>query len=321
MAAVPLDERERLARLAAGDGYRIVGEIGRGPRSTVYRALHEPLQQIVALKVFPAGLCTREEWEARLQRGAELWAALAHAQIVPIHRAGWWDGVPYLALEHVPHGSLTDRLADQSPLSSPSATRGEGRVRSAFRLVGQLAEIVGYLHRQGVVHGNLKPSNVLLAADDIPRLADFHLTGGLFLGPLPSDERKPGPLHAECEADSVPTELKESAGLAYLAPELLQNPGSELRPPTDIYGLGVILYELLTGRPPFGGGTTREMLEQVRSQDPVPPSQLNTEVTPQLEAFCLRCLRKNPWRRYARAYDLVTRLRHCSDDRPRPAGR
>jgi serine/threonine protein kinase len=284
VAAVPLDGTERLARLAARDGYQLVGAIGPGPRSTTYRALHGPLKQPVALKVFAAGVCTQAQWEARLRRGAELWAALAHPQIVPVHRAGWWDDAPYLAVEHIPHGSLSAKLADQ-PYP----------VRQALRLVEQLAEIVSYLHRQGVVHGNLKPTNVLLAADGIPRIVDFHPTGGLFLGPLP-------------EASS------EVAGLGYLAPELVRNPGAEPRPYTDIYGLGTILYELLTDRPPFAATSARDALEQVRSQDPVPPSHFRAEVTPHLEAVCLRCLRKNPWRRYSRAYDLVRRLRHLQDD-------
>ena len=102
----------------------------------------------------------------------------------------------------------------------------------------------------------MKPSNVLLAADGIPRVSDFRPTGGLFQGPLPADDSGP-------------------AGLGYLAPEMVREPGAEPRPYTDIYGLGMILYELLTGRPPFAGATAREMLEQVRSQDPVPPSRLN----------------------------------------------
>ncbi len=298
VAAVPLGEAERLARLAERDGYQIVGEIGRGPRSIVYHALYQPLKQPVAVKVFQAGTCTREEWEARLRRGADLWAALAHPQIVPVHRAGWWDGAPYLALEFVPHGSLAAKLAGHT-----------FPIRQAVRLVEQLAEIVAYIHRQGVVHGNLKPSNILLAADGIPRIIDFRLTGGLFVSPLPVDDQVPA---------GHPAHIGYLAGIGYLAPELIRDPGAELRLNTDIYGLGTILYELLTGRPPFAGTTARETREQVGAQDPVPPSRLNSEVTPHLEAVCLRCLRKNPWRRYYRVYDLLTRLRQLQDN---PEGR
>jgi serine/threonine protein kinase len=283
VAAAPVGARERLARLAERDGYQIVEEIGRGPRSTVYRALHSPLRQPVALKVIAEGVCTREAWEARLGRAADLWAALTHPHIVPIHRAGWWDGAPYLAMEYVPHGSLGDRLGRPYSISE------------ALLLVERLAEIVAYIHRQGAVHGNLKPSNVLLAADGIPRVADLLPAGGLFQGPLPADDT-------------------DSTGLGYLAPELVRDPGAEPRPHTDVYGLGLILYELLTGRPPFVGATAREMLDQVRSQDPAPPSGLNPAVTPHLQAFCLRCLRKNPWHRYHRAYDVLRRLRSFQDN-------
>jgi eukaryotic-like serine/threonine-protein kinase len=187
-------------------------------------------------------------------------------------------------VEYVPHGRLSARLAGR-PYP----------VREALRLVEQLAEVVSYIHRQGVVHGNLKPSNVLLAADGIPRVTDFRPTGGLFQGPLPADDA-------------------EAAGLGCLPPEVVRDPGAEPRPYTDTYGLGLILYELLTGRPAFAGATARETLEQVRSQDPLPPSRLNPQVPPPLEAFCLHCLRKDPWRRYSRAYDLFTRLQYFRDN-------
>jgi eukaryotic-like serine/threonine-protein kinase len=292
VAAIPLDATERLARLAARDGYEVVEEIGRGPRSTVYRALYGPLKQPVALKVFSEGTWTREEWEVNLRRGAELWGALAHPHIVSVQRGGWWHGRAYLAVEHVAHGSLAAKLS--GPISAPRR-RDKLGVAEALRLVEQLAEIVSYVHRQGIVHGNLKPSNVLFAADGIPRVADFRLTSSLFRGPVPADDR-------------------ELAGLGYLAPELVRNPSAEPRPHTDVYGLGAILYELLAGRPPFAGATAQETLEQVRSQDPVAPSRFNSGVTPHLEAFCLRCLKKNPWRRYPRAYDLQTRLRYFHEN-------
>src|SRR5262249_42155216 len=120
-------------------------------------------------------------------------------------------------------------------------------------------------------------------------------------------------------AEDVP----EPTGLGYLAPELTLAPDAEPRPHTDVYGLGVILYELLTGRPLFAAATARETLEQVRTQDPTPPSRLQPEVTPHLEAFCLRCLRKDPWRRPPRAHDVVTGLRYFQkeDDLPGPSRR
>jgi serine/threonine-protein kinase len=126
-------------------------------------------------------------------------------------------------------------------------------------------------------------------------VADFRLTSNLSRG-------------------SVATEDREVIGLGYLAPELARDPSADLRPHTDVYGLGIILYELLTGRPPFAATSAQEVLEQVRSQEPVAPSRFNSKVTPHLDAFCLRCLKKNAWRRYARAYDVLTRLRYFQEN-------
>jgi serine/threonine protein kinase len=294
VVAVPLSETERLSRLAARDGYEIMEEIGRGPRSTVFRATFGPLNQATAVKVFHPGVWTKAEWEARVQRDAELWAALTHPHLVAVQRAGWWDGIPFVAFEYVAQGSLAAKLTGK-----PFPTR------EALRLVEQLTAAVIYVHRQGVAHGNLKPSNVLLAADGIPRISDFDRTGGLFQGDFQWDGAKP-------------------AGLGYLTPERLRDPGSEARPHTDIYGLGLIFYELLTGMPAFAESSTRAILEQVTTQDPIAPSRINSEVTPHLEACCMRCLRKNPWRRYRRAFDLLLRLRSLEDhaeDRDRTGSR
>jgi serine/threonine protein kinase len=262
VAAVPLSAAERLARFAARDGYTLGAEIGHGPRSTVYRARYGAAPQPLAVKVFDAGVCSRSEWEDRVQRDAEAWVGLAHPGIVPVQRAGWWDDAPYLVMEYVPHGSLADRIAGK-PYP----------VADALRLAEQLAEIVSYLHRQGVVHGNLKPGNVLLAAHDLPRVSDFR-------------------------SGAAP------AGVDYLAPEAIRDPQARTRPYTDIYGLGMILYELLTGRPAFAA-------------EQVPPSQLNPQVPPPVEACCLRCLRKDPWQRYMRAYDLFMRLGRLQDKKAR----
>jgi serine/threonine protein kinase len=283
IVAVPLSDRERLARRAARDDYQLGDEIGRGPRSIVYRAAHGPAMRTVAVKVFTSGVCTKDEWDASLARGAELWSAISHPNIVPVQRAGWWDGAPYITLEYIPNGSLAAKLTGQPyPL------------HQALRLVELLAEAVVYLHRQGVVHANLKPSNVLLAADGIPRVADFRLTSGLGLKPFSIGDGS-----NDCD----------SANIGYLAPELLSDPLADPRPYTDIYGLGTILYELLTGRPPFAAATAQETVDQVRSADPVPPSRYNPKISPNLEAFCLRCLNKNSWHRYSRAYTVLSRLR------------
>jgi serine/threonine protein kinase len=292
VTAVPVSDAERLARLARRDGYEIISEIGRGPQSIVYRAQTGPLHQAVALKVFKAGLMGREEWEARIRHGADLWSALVHPQVIAIQRAGWWDGSPYLATEYVSQGSLADKLTGR-PYPIPQA----------LQLLEQVGEIVSYLHRQGVVHGNLKPSNLLLAADGIPRVIDLHPSGGMFVGSI-----------SRLQDFEASKDAGFLAALRYLTPEVIQDPTVELRPHADVYGLGMILYELLTGRPVFNGDTAQDILEQIRSQDPMPPSQFNSKIPAGLDGFCLRCLRKNPWRRYHRVYDVLRRVRHFQEE-------
>jgi serine/threonine protein kinase len=221
-----------------------------------------------------------------MSRAAELWSILSHPQLTPIQHAGWWDDSPYFVMEYAPAGSLADSLRVR-PFP----------VREAVNLVERLAEIVAYLHRQGVVHGNLKPSNVLLAANGIPRLVDLHPTSSVLQS------------LADCP----------SAVLAYLAPEQLEDFAADPRPYTDIYGLGLILYELLTGRKAFSGASPDDVRRQVLSHDPAPPSTLNSKSPPALDALCLRCLRKNPWRRFERVFDLLKWLRTLKDSSRRVA--
>jgi eukaryotic-like serine/threonine-protein kinase len=280
---------ERLNRHARRDGYQVLKEIGHGPRSIVYQARDSQLRRSVAVKVFTSGMCTRESWEAQLRVDAERWATLTHPQVMPLQRAGWWDRAPYLAREYGPQGTLADKLGGRP-----------WPINQALMLTEQLAAVVAYLHRQGVVHGNLKPSNVLLAANGIPRLTDFRLSGNLFQASKPEDE-------------SV-------ASLAYLTPELATDPMAEPRPYTDIYGLGILLYELLTGRQPFDGVCARDMREQVQTREPTSPSLLNPDVSPQLDLLCGKCLHKNPWRRYTRAHDLASQLRRFLDESDAESG-
>jgi serine/threonine protein kinase len=283
VAAVPRGAMERIFAFAARDGYQILAEVGRGPAGTVFRARHGRLHQSVALKIFAADACSREEWETALKVDAARWATLTHPQIVTMQRAGWWDGAPFLVREYAPLGTVADRVGGKP-----------WPVRAALEFVAQLAGIVAYLHRQGVVHGNLKPANVLLAADDIPRLTDFRFCGGLLQPRAGDDER-----------------VLRAAG--YLAPELLES-AVEPRVHVDIYGLGVILYELLTGRPPFTGTDVAEVMNRVRSGEIVPPAQLNSEIKPAVEQTCLRCLQQNRWLRYTRAFDLASRLRYLAEN-------
>jgi eukaryotic-like serine/threonine-protein kinase len=273
VAAVPLDQHERLVRLAARDGYQIVSEVGRGPRSTVYHALFGPLRQHVAVKVFDPGICTRDEWEARVEQSAVAWSAVTHPHVIPVVKSGWWDGSPYLVHEYVPGGNLATLLAGK-PYPIPRA----------LRLAELLGETIAYIHRQGVVHGNLKPTNILVAADGIPRINDFHSSGGWFLAPLEDGAERPPSVN-------------------YLAPELAAKQNAEPRPYSDVYGLGLILYELLTGRPAMDD----------EQGEPLPLSRFNRSVTPELEAFCLRSLRNNPWTRYPRVYDWLSHLRYIKN--------
>jgi serine/threonine protein kinase len=283
----------QLARRAADDGFTLLEPIGTGPQSTVYRALAQPLSQPVAIKVFRAGAISREAWETRLRECGGLWASLSHPQIALNQRAGWWDGAAYVAMEFLPGGSLQSRIGGR-PMAAAQV----------YELMEPLIESVNYLHRQGVVHGNLKPSNVLLAADGIPRIADFRPLAGMALAELA--------LGRETSAEPQADEL-ETAAIGYVAPELLDKPPGELRPYTDIYGLGLILYELLAGRPPFRAETPSEMQQLVRETVPPPPSAFCASVTPQLDGLCLRALRKNPWKRYHRVYDMLAYLRYLRE--------
>lgn len=279
LRATPESRRDRWARLAARDAYELQEELGPGPRSLVFRARHGALGAPVAVKVFIDVFASREAWEERLRANSHRLAALRHPQLALAQQSGWWDDAAYLVTEQATLGSLDAKLKG-GPLP----------VREALRIVEQVAEIVSYAHRQGVTHGNLKPANVLLFADDIPRLCDFRFTGGMFQGAPTDDER-------------------DCSGLARLAPELVRDRQAEANPHTDVYGLGVILYELLAGRAPFVGDDSAELAERVLSQDPDPPSAFNPSVPPLVDAACLRCLQKNPWERYHRAFALRNRLR------------
>jgi eukaryotic-like serine/threonine-protein kinase len=266
VTAVPESAFERLTRLAARDGYTLAHEIGRGPHAAVSLA-RTSLGQPVVVKVFPHGAFTREAWDDRLRRGAATLAVLAHPHVVRVLGGGWWDGSAFVVSEHIPAGNLA------------SSTGGRPQpVAEAVKLVSGLADLVSYVHRQGVTHANLKPSNVLLAGDGIPRITDFRDT----LGPL--------------------------AVSASVAPELVAEPSADARPHTDVYGLGLILYELLAGRPPFDAASP-DLRDDVLTRDPPPPSAFNPHVPHPLDSITLRCLRKNPWARYPRAFDLFTRLR------------
>jgi tRNA A-37 threonylcarbamoyl transferase component Bud32 len=274
-------------------GYEVLEELGRGGMGVVYKARHVKLNRTVALKMLLAGRHAGPEQMARLQSEGEAVARLQHPNIVQVFEVGAHQGTPFLALEFCPGGPL-DRKLGGAPL----------RPREAAALVEALAGAMHAAHLQGVVHRDLKPANVLLAEDGTPKISDFGLAKKL-------DE--PG-LTVSGAVMGTPL---------YMAPEQAAGRNREVGPRSDVYALGAILYELLTGRPPFRAATPVETLAQVLREEPVPVRRLAPQVPRDLETVCHRCLEKNPARRYASAAALGEDLRRCRADQPtlaRPLG-
>jgi serine/threonine protein kinase len=261
-------------------GYEIRERLGSGCSSHVYRAWDRRLQRPVALKVFRTAHLDTELF-TRFRSEARAVAALRHSNIIPIHDIGEHEGQPYLSLGYVDGGSLAQRTGGQPYPVRPSA-----------ELLVKLAEAVQYAHERGIVHRDLKPSNVMVDRDGEPLIIDFGLAKRL-----------------ESQAGDVSTMVGTVLGTpCYMAPEQAAGRTQEIGPATDVYALGAILYELLTGRPPFRGSSSLETLEQVRSRQPTPPQKLRREVPCDLETICLKCLEKDPRRRYASARALADDL-------------
>ena len=280
------------------EGYEILHELGRGGMGIVYQAEQLSLERLVALKVMlPDGGISQNE-VARFRAEALTVGMLKHPGFVQIHEIGEWHPagdqslLPYFCLEYVEGGSLDKQLKQQSMAA-----------REAAKLVEQLARSMQVAHTASLVHRDLKPANVLLSSSGQPKIADFGLVKRLDVG---SSQTLPG------YVVGTPS---------YMAPE--QANGSEVGPAADIYGLGAILYEMLTGRPPFVGITPLETLVQVVERNPVPPRQLQPKIPRDLETVCLRCLAKDPAKRYASAADLADDLQCFLDGKPtiaRPPG-
>ena len=276
-------------------GYAIEGELGRGGMGVVYKARQLGLDRTVAVKMIlgsaPAVAAAGERFRAE----AQAIARLHHPNVVQVHAVGEHDGRAYLVMEFVDGGGLAGRL-DGSPWQ-PHRAAG---------LVEVLAGGIAAAHRVGVVHRDLKPSNILLADDGAPKIADFGLAKLM-------------------DSDSELTRTGALLGSPmYMAPEQAMEQGGAVGPPADIHALGVILYELLTGRPPYRGATITQTLEQVRSSEPVLPSRLVPHLPRDVETICLKCLEKDPERRYGDAGQLADDLRRYLDGRPilaRPTGR
>ncbi|WP_197446453.1 serine/threonine-protein kinase [Tautonia plasticadhaerens] len=268
-------------------GYEIEGELGRGAMGVVYRARQVRLNRPCALKVILAGAHADPATAVRFLGEAEAVAKLQHSNIVQIHHIGEADGLPFLELEYLPGGSL-DRRLDGTPWPA----------RRATTLVEALARGVAEAHRLGVVHRDLKPSNILIAAAGTPKVADFGLAKCL------------GVVSGLTATESI------LGSPSYMAPEQAEGKAKQAGPLADVYALGAILYELLTGRPPFRGSTVLETLEQVKSAEPVAPSRLVPGVPLDAETMALRCLQKEPAKRYGSAAALAEDLRRFLANEP-----
>lgn len=260
-------------------GYEILALLGRGGMGVVYKARQLGLNRVVALKMVLAGANASPQDLARFRAEAEAVAQLAHLNIVQIYEIGEQNGCPYLALEYVGGGSLAQHL-DGTPVAP----------RQAAELIVALARAVHHAHEKGIVHRDLKPANVLLLADGTPKIADFGLA------------KRSDSNYAHTQTGAI------LGSPSYMAPEQAAGAAEKIGPATDVYSLGTILYELLTGRPPFKGATLLETLDQVREHDPVPPRFLLPKTPRDLETICLKCLEKSPQRRYASAAALAADL-------------
>ena len=260
-------------------GYEVLEELGRGGMGVVYKARHLRLHRFCALKMVRSGPLASSEALVRFLAEAESVARLRHPHIVTIHHIGEHDGLPFIELEYLPGGSLDDRL-DGTPLP-PLRAAG---------LVATLADAVQAAHEAGVVHRDLKPANVLLDESDAPRVADFGVAKAL------------GSDTGLTATDSI------LGSPSYMAPEQAGGRSRDVGPPADVYALGAILYELLTGRPPFRAPSVLETLEQLRTTEPVAPSRLVPGLPRDLETICLKCLEKPPERRYGSARALAEEL-------------
>jgi len=286
--------------------YKLLERIGRGGMGVVYRARQLSLNRIVALKVIAAGELASPAGLARLRREAEAAAKLDHPNIVSIFEIGEHEANPYLAMRFVDGVSLADKVVEYSPcFHSDAGKRSNVHQRQCdiVHLVSLVARAVHYAHGRGVLHRDLKPSNILLDREGIPHLTDFGIAKFL-------------------DHEAGLTQTAELLGTPfYMSPE--QAAGKPLSAATDIYSLGVILYELLTGRRPFQGERPVDVLRKVIDEEPVAPNLVNKSVDRDLSIVCLKCLDKDPRRRYGSALALAEDLERWQRKEPveaRPAG-
>ncbi len=296
------DVKRPLKTTGAGDeigrtfgDYVLLEEIARGGMGVVYRARQTTLNRTVALKVILSGELASERDVQRFHTEAESAANLDHPGIVPIYEVGQNEGRHYFSMAFIDGQNLTAAVADGPMLP-----------KRAAKILCQIAEAVHYAHQQGVIHRDLKPANILLDAAGLPKVTDFGLAKQI------GDE------------SGLTTTGQVLGTPACMPPEQAEGQLDEIGPKSDVYSLGAVLYTLLTGRPPFGASNPLETLRQVVEQDPVSPRRLNTSVPKDLETICLKCLQKQPEKRYATAELLASDLKRFLRNEPtlaRPVSR
>jgi serine/threonine protein kinase/tetratricopeptide (TPR) repeat protein len=279
---------ERLAKMLGELGdYELLEEVGRGGQGVVFRARQKSLNRTVALKVISLGQWASQAHLKRFRREAEAAASLDHPSIVPISEVGEREGSCYFSMKFVEGGQL-DEVVRREPMS----------IRHAAELIAKVARTVHYAHEHGILHRDIKPGNILLDQKGEPHLTDFGLARLV-------------------ETESTVTRTLEVLGTpSYMAPEQAIGNNADLTSATDVYGLGAVLYQLLTRHPPFAGGTTYETIRLLLDTEPRPPRLLNPKVDRDLSTICLKCLEKDPQRRYSSALALAEDLEHWLKHEP-----
>jgi serine/threonine protein kinase/Tfp pilus assembly protein PilF len=278
---LPEDKKksDQAKRFADFGDYELLEEIGRGGQGVVFRARQKSLNRTVALKVIGLGQWASKAHVKRFRREAEAAASLEHPGIVPIHEVGERDGSCYFSMKFIEGGQL-DEIVRREPMP----------IRQAAELIAKVARTVHYAHEHSILHRDIKPGNILLDAKGEPHLTDFGLARLL-------------------ESESTVTRTLEVLGTpSYMAPEQALGENASVSSATDVYGLGAVLYQLLTGHPPFAGGTTYETIKLLLDTEPRQPRLWNPKIDRDLSTICLKCLEKDPKRRYPSALALAEDL-------------